>query len=233
MRTTIDTTQDSQIAWDRAIAEYKRIAQRNAEARVKRMSASDLQRYAAVYNTPDDSQESILAHMGRWGGAHELMASGALVRGTSALFNRLLKGQDPLPYPPPRTTRNKPWFELFEASHPLPVDTVGFVGKSRRVRDSGSEIFLLTLNECTYECALADQSTSAVRDWLTGQQPLTFQSKLSLQLRFGEWPNCFQLVIHAPAHAVTLPSIESLPALIRSHPLKCDLSYPATLPTVI
>lgn len=224
MSTTIPSDH-SQAAWDRAIDEYKRIAERNAAARVMRMSELDRCQYSVVYNTSDNTPDVVLAHMLRWGGSHELLTSGAMIGGTSQLFNRLLSGRPALPYPPPRTFRNQPWFQVFESQQPLPV-ILGYGGRSRRSRDASTYIWLLILNDCTYELSAHDQ-TETVFDWLVHQKPITIESQLSLNLRFGEWPDFFKLVIHSLGQSVVVPSIEVLPEVIREFDLRTNLAYVA------
>lgn len=210
--------------WDRAIRDYSLIAERNARARVKRMSMDDLRQYAAAYNTPSDDPEAVLAHMQRWCGPHELMTSGALVRGTSQLFNRLLSGQSALPYPPPRTHHNQPWFALFESSQPLRV-TVAYGGKSRRSRDGGAHIWLLILNDCPYEFSAADQ-TDSVHDWLMLNTPINIAGH-QLKVRYGEWPEPFQLSIQSTgSQPVIAHNIECVADVIRTFDLNCEISYP-------
>ena len=228
----------SSAAFREAMLAYDRVMQDNVAERVRLMSEEDLQRYATQYNTVSASPKDVLAHMQRWGGQYQLIASGALVRGSSDLFNRLLAGSDPLPYPPPRTSGNRPWFELFDQPGPLPV-VVKWGGISRRQRDHGVLCELLVINDCPWELRLQDQPEETA-DWLKalkhlGHVEIHSALQIRLHVRFGRWPEPFVLTFDFSEMSgrLVIQSLENLLDIARSRNTKISLLRPWPVPNAV
>lgn len=203
------TFSDAELAnWDAAVERYNAIINSNAQTRVSQMSEEDLHRYSERFNTASASREDVLAHMFRWGGFRELLMSGALASNESALFARLLSGREPLPYAPPRCFK-KSWYDLFDLSDVRFECAVTLKGLSTRKRDAGHRIFVLTINDCPWECSAMSIGAQRMVDidmqwqgaseqtrsdlWLELRSLM--QQSISLNVGYGQWKDTFQLTL--------------------------------------
>ncbi len=231
-------TPEEAAAWPKAILEYDRVMAENVRVRTTRMSESDRRNYYLKHNTKTDAMADILAHMTHWGGFRGFLMSGGVTSPLHGLFARLLSEKPALEYPPPRTYGD-PWYDLFEVEQPF-ICEVQFVGESQRDRDEGKRIFLLTLNECPWECVssspagaklielaqLAQSQSEPNPQFIWGAMVPLLSQPISYVVRYGQWDCQF---------ALNLISVEGrdLPALATAEQAWFDKTVfmaPKTLP---
>lgn len=186
--------------WEGAVNRFNSVMHDNAARRVDLMGEVDRQRYFERFNTATPAKEDILSHLMQWGDFYKLVMRGELDTKQSALFNRLSKGKDPLPFPPPRYFR-QPWYDLFDNPGVDWECTVSFKGPSTRLRDQGKKVWVLLINNCPWECEVlsADANTlleldtqwksadAAGRQAMAGQVQDAFDGEIWFDVRFGQW----------------------------------------------
>lgn len=125
--------------WDVAVAEYQRVQAGNAVYRFEHLTAEERAWHEERGATTDDA---IKAELKRFS---ELMGNPP-GHPKSALFARLLNGQEALPFPPPRSY-SYPWYSVIEKEGWHRVHVEAHSSNREEVRNQGFSR-TLSLNQC-------------------------------------------------------------------------------------